>query len=173
MDLRVARTRQSIFDAFLTLRAEHPIERITIRELANRAMINKATFYRHFHDIYDLSDQIENDLIEACLDAVEDPAGIFTREGFIALADVFRARKKQLRIVFSGGRYDIAIHKIHRFFLRRLQEHHPEIIEDREKRLLLTAMLYGGFHTFFVHRDEPYEFLITSLSKMTDLFSAR
>lgn len=51
MDLRIERTRKSIINAFIELRAHKPIEKITVKELAERAYINKATFYSHyFHD---------------------------------------------------------------------------------------------------------------------------
>ena len=45
MDLRVKKTRRSIINAFLMLRANKPLEKITVKELAELAMINKATFY--------------------------------------------------------------------------------------------------------------------------------
>ena len=45
MDLREKKTKRSIAAAFLALRAAKPLERITIRELAEKAEISKATFY--------------------------------------------------------------------------------------------------------------------------------
>ena len=56
MDLRTERTKRSIANAFLELRKQKDIEKITVKELAELAYINKATFYTHYHDIYDLSD---------------------------------------------------------------------------------------------------------------------
>ena len=55
MDLRIQKTRNSIINAFLELRSRKPIEKITVTELAELAVINKATFYKHYKDIYDLS----------------------------------------------------------------------------------------------------------------------
>ena len=63
MDLRQQRTRRSIVNAFLALRSEKPIETITVRELTERAQIHKATFYLHYHDIYDLSEALEWEVI--------------------------------------------------------------------------------------------------------------
>lgn len=63
MDLRVEKTIKSIFNTFLEMRAKKPLEKISVTELSNKAMINKATFYLHFKDIYDLSDCLES---EAC-----------------------------------------------------------------------------------------------------------
>lgn len=63
MDLRVKRTRINITNAFIELRSRKPIEKITIKELSELAFINKATFYQHYKDIYDLSETLETELI--------------------------------------------------------------------------------------------------------------
>lgn len=44
MDLRIERTRRSIINAFIELRSAKNIEKITVKELAEKACINKATF---------------------------------------------------------------------------------------------------------------------------------
>ncbi|MBR3282470.1 MAG: TetR/AcrR family transcriptional regulator [Ruminococcus sp.] len=45
MDMRIEKTRRSIINAFLQLRAKKPLEKITVKELSALAEINKATFY--------------------------------------------------------------------------------------------------------------------------------
>ena len=57
-DLRVRRTRKLLQDAFRTLVIEVGFETITIQMLADRAMVNRATFYRHYQDKYDLAEQV-------------------------------------------------------------------------------------------------------------------
>ena len=64
MDLRVQRTRMNIRDAFIELRSRKPIEKITVKELAEAAFINKATFYQHYADLYDLSESMEDCLFD-------------------------------------------------------------------------------------------------------------
>ena len=56
MDMRIEKTRRSIINAFLQLRAQKPLEKITVKELSALAEINKATFYLHYRDIYELSE---------------------------------------------------------------------------------------------------------------------
>ena len=73
MDRREIKTRQAIRNAFLALRAHKPLERITVRELADRAEISKATFYLHYHDIYDLSESLQEDVIQRILSSVSRP----------------------------------------------------------------------------------------------------
>ena len=73
MDLRVKKTKNSIINAFLKLRAKKSLERITVKELSDLAEINKATFYLHYKDIYDLSETLENELFERVFNNIEHP----------------------------------------------------------------------------------------------------
>lgn len=62
-DMRVRRTKQNIIKAFIALTKKKSIDAITIQEIANKAMVNRATFYAHYHDKQDLYDQIFNQAI--------------------------------------------------------------------------------------------------------------
>ena len=53
-DLRVIRTRKALRDAFTALVRERGMDEVTIADVAERAMVNRATVYRHFRDKYDL-----------------------------------------------------------------------------------------------------------------------
>lgn len=57
-DIRVTRTRQSIVNAYVDLATTNRPDTITIQQIANKAMINRATFYTHFKDKQDLDDYI-------------------------------------------------------------------------------------------------------------------
>ena len=64
-DLRVIKTKESIEQAFLSLLAKKPLQRISVVELARDARINKGTFYLHFTDIFDLYQKTIRRQIEA------------------------------------------------------------------------------------------------------------
>ena len=83
MDLRVQRTRKNIRDAFIELRSRKPIEKITVKELAEAAFINKATFYQHYEDLYDLSESMENELIDNIISSIPHPEGDLEKEVLI------------------------------------------------------------------------------------------
>ncbi|HXR64801.1 MAG TPA: TetR/AcrR family transcriptional regulator, partial [Ktedonobacteraceae bacterium] len=53
-DLRIRRTRHFLQEAMIELIAEKGFDAITVGDIAARAMINRATFYRHYQDKYDL-----------------------------------------------------------------------------------------------------------------------
>ena len=52
-DLRIIKTHKSLCDAFLALMSEKPFDDITVGELCDRALVRRATFYKHFADKYD------------------------------------------------------------------------------------------------------------------------
>jgi AcrR family transcriptional regulator len=59
-DLRVRRTRKVLKSALIELTIEKGFAAVTVQDIADRAMINRATFYRHYLDKYDLLGQYMN-----------------------------------------------------------------------------------------------------------------
>lgn len=54
VDLRIRRTHHLLQEAIIELITEKGFDAITVGDIAERAMINRATFYRHYQDKYDL-----------------------------------------------------------------------------------------------------------------------
>jgi len=74
-DPRVKRTRKLILQAFSELLAEKGFESISVQDVTDKAEINRATFYDHFVDKYELLDywisqvfrqEIEKRTLDAC-----------------------------------------------------------------------------------------------------------
>lgn len=63
-DRRVRMTRRLIKDSFLTLLRQKNIAKITVKDICLGADINRATFYAHYEDVYDLLHKMEDELAE-------------------------------------------------------------------------------------------------------------
>jgi len=63
-DLRVRRTRKLLQQAFIELTVEKGFAALTVRDIAERAMVNRSTFYRYYLDKYDLLEQYMNETYE-------------------------------------------------------------------------------------------------------------
>lgn len=63
-DLRVRRTRKLLREALLDLATEKGFDAITVNDLTERAMINRATFYRHYRDKYELALAYATELLD-------------------------------------------------------------------------------------------------------------
>jgi AcrR family transcriptional regulator len=61
VDPRVARTRNLIRDALKALLLEKCFESISVQDIAERATVNRATFYAHFHDKFALLEALIRD----------------------------------------------------------------------------------------------------------------
>ena len=62
-DRRVKYTKMVIKESFVALLKEKPVSKITIKEICEGADVNRATFYAHYADQYDLLRKIEEELI--------------------------------------------------------------------------------------------------------------
>jgi AcrR family transcriptional regulator len=62
-DPRVLRTRKLIRDAFIDLLEEIDLEKITVNRIAERATINRVTFYLHYRDIPELLEKLADDMV--------------------------------------------------------------------------------------------------------------
>ena len=53
-DLRVKKTKLSLYNGLLSLMTKKPFESIKISEICNVSLVNRSTFYDHFNDKYEL-----------------------------------------------------------------------------------------------------------------------
>ncbi len=63
-DRRVRYTKMVLKESLIKLLSEKDISRITIKEICEEADINRATFYSHYSDQYDLLRKVEDELFE-------------------------------------------------------------------------------------------------------------
>ena len=64
-DRRVRRTKQLIKQSLIELMHEKPFKDITVKDITERADLNRGTFYLHYVDIYDLLSKIEDETLQA------------------------------------------------------------------------------------------------------------
>ena len=70
-DLRVRRSRKLLQQAFIELTVEKGFADLTVRDITERAMVNRSTFYRHYLDKYDLLEQYMNEIYELSEDQTD------------------------------------------------------------------------------------------------------
>ncbi|WP_342043503.1 TetR/AcrR family transcriptional regulator [Bacillus sp. OTU2372] len=58
IDPRILRTRKLIMNAFIELSMKKEFKNITIKDITTAATVNRATFYSHFIDKYDLLEKV-------------------------------------------------------------------------------------------------------------------
>ena len=63
-DLRVVKTKTAIRTAFVELLSERSFEEITVKDIVEKAVINRTTFYRHYIDKYDLAQKVSDEMLQ-------------------------------------------------------------------------------------------------------------
>lgn len=158
MDLRIERTRKSIVNAFIELRTKKPIEKITIKELAELACINKATFYSHFRDIYDLTENLEDEIINSIVEGIQDIGKILInpREGITELMDSFLAKRTLAEIIFSGSRSYVFPQKVEQILKKHIYKTEAEEL-SLEKNILFSVLVQGTFRAYLYNSEKDIE----------------
>ncbi len=72
VDRRVLRTKRAIRNAFAALLSQKDIDDITVRELAEAADISRKTFYNYYTGVYEVLDEIENEISSAFCHALSN-----------------------------------------------------------------------------------------------------
>ena len=128
MDLRVKKTEGSIQQAFLDLRRQKPLEKITVKELCQRAAIHKSTFYGHYEDLYALSDALETQVVEQVIFGLRHPEYVFERPAQFTreLFQGYRAQDERIQILFSGSRSGRMVEKVEESVKQLVFRQHPE-----------------------------------------------
>ena len=150
MDLRIERTRKCIKDAFIELRKAKPIEKITVKELASLASINKATFYSHYTDIYDLSEQLENETIFSILKNIPHIDSLVTNPVVAVeeLTEALTTQKTFTDILFSGSREGLYAIKLETGIKELIFSQFPEYKNDFHWNMILTFIIQGGLRAY-------------------------
>ena len=62
-DRRTLKTRRALCDALAELLTDHELHKVTVQQIADKADVNRVTFYKHYLDVYDLYDKIESECL--------------------------------------------------------------------------------------------------------------
>ena len=74
-DRRVRKTKRAVHTALLQLMTEKKISKISVKELTEKADVNRKTFYNHYSDIYAVLDEMENECIDRIISLLNLQAG--------------------------------------------------------------------------------------------------
>lgn len=91
LDARVRYTKNMIRESFIQLYAQKPITQITVKDICEKAGINRSTFYRNYVDVYDLKDQLENEMLENMLELIHDKS---IRSAYQTMLTILNAMKE-------------------------------------------------------------------------------
>lgn len=135
------KSKKSIFDAFVNLRSKKELRKITVKELCEKALINKSTFYTYYEDMFDLSDKIESEVVDGIVSTISNPQMMIDEpvKFYRNLLGAVSENKKLIDTVFSGSQHPNLIVKISKSLKKMTFENHPEYINDKNSAHFLTT----------------------------------
>lgn len=161
MDLRVIKTKKNIREAFLELRKKHSLDAIKVNVLCEKAMVNKTTFYNHYQDIYELSEELEKEVVDRFFENFKDidmmltDANRFINGMHIAL----ESESDMLHILFID-KLDELIERME----NTIQKYY-----EKEDRMLISFLIGGSVHLMMKSKNDNHEvekFLVRMISKV-------
>jgi hypothetical protein len=125
-------------------------------------MINKTTFYNHYQDVYDLSEEVENETISSIMNNFQHLNDLFSNpDAFMkGLYYAFKYHEEVIVTLFSG-RIDILIGKVE----RQLLIQYPLLSDIPEKEIILSFLLWGASHVLIESKYEE-NILLDTLTRV-------
>lgn len=100
-DARIRYTKMVIKEQFASLLQEKPLNKVTVKEICERAEINRATFYRYYNDPYDLLEKIEQEFLEDMYDRLEHSVSIGFKKTFLLMLEKMKENINLYQALFS------------------------------------------------------------------------
>lgn len=146
-DRRVQRTKKSIQTALMELTIQKGFAAVTVRDITEYAGINRATFYRHYQDKFDLLEQYANEvyqLLDVVMDA-DSPADEKPLAGLVRIFEHVREYANFYRMMFKKEGDSAFTAKVQHYVRKRLSHAlPPEFAATPLAELYLSYVAQGS-----------------------------
>lgn len=145
MDFRIRATLSSIDEAFLSLLRVKPLNQITIKELCDRAGIDRSTFYRHYRSVDGLMETTEQNLL-ADLDVRLEKKHATMKEVLIEVLEAIKSNGERYTVLFSENGDPTFPSRVLRIAYGHSTENLEELyptLSTTKKRWLFDYVAYG------------------------------
>lgn len=143
-DLRYIKTERSIRNSFHELVQEKDMNRITVRELVERAEINKTTFYSHYETLPDLIDTLERENIDYIMDNL-DQVELLYKDSDRFIENLYR-NLKDCRIVTigkNGAGSQRFVARLKKALSEEIDHKGIDTVQYKKTMVLLKFILHG------------------------------
>ncbi|MFC5470489.1 TetR/AcrR family transcriptional regulator C-terminal domain-containing protein [Cohnella suwonensis] len=172
-DPRILRTRRLLKDAFVELLEEMDIEKISVNRIAERATINRVTFYLHYRDIPDMLEKMADDMVEDVKSILEEDMSDHRNSAedldwqmkkMVKLLEHIAEQSKFYKVVLATKRTSIFTERLLKLLTERITERVEQLggkSLNRRGIQLDIAIWYGssaliGTIVSWLRNDMPY-----------------
>lgn len=168
-------TKKTIKDAFWELYKEKKIEKITVKDITLKAGYNRSTFYAYFTDVYDILEQIEEDLMPGIehLPPI-DKSREHSPDFFKNIITIYEKNSDYYSVLLSENgdpHFSIKMKNVFKSMMMEAMTNRVNISPeemDYALEFLVGATLSIVKHWFDQDKNIPMEQLIPLMSKLMD-----
>lgn len=176
-DRRIERTRMSIRNAVMQLIIEKDFGQITVKELAERADINRKTFYMHYTSVQDVIEEVQNEIIDSLMVVIDQYNYLDTNFDayvlFHSLNQIINENYEFYKKIISANSYEFLIVKVKDVLKERLTEKFKGQISMPDAQFYLyaeylTSGIMAMYTEWFTMDPQPsLEVLAEAASKIS------
>jgi AcrR family transcriptional regulator len=175
-DRRTLRTKKALCEALAQLLTTKELHRITVQEIADKADVNRVTFYKHYLDVYDLYEKLEKEVITeielVILDGERNP------EYMKSLIDYIDENRIYFSMIMSPYCTGTIRHKIGKMFdgtyLTICKERYNMIRKDTEFEYLCHYHVSGCLSVLEKWEnagyDQPKDLIVKGINELEKRF---
>ena len=170
MDKRIEKTKAALHAAFYRLRSVNTIRDIKVADLCKEAKVNKTTFYAHYKNIYELSEEVEKALIRTIItdiprdrDYALEEITAYTIEVTLA----FERNIRQLTMLFGGSDLPRLSVYLEQMIKATVFDRYPRLKDNGEMNFLLSYCIHGAFNASMSNQNLPLETRLATLKTIT------
>lgn len=145
---RVRSTRENLRSALIGLLEEKPVHQISVLEVTERADVSRGTFYLHFKDVYDMVDQLEDDIVRQ-VETVMQTAGESNADSlkwmFTQLMRFARDNRELWLVLTGPNSHSRLTEKIYAALYQRTNHNLSRMFDNTpEENAYMTAFVVHG-----------------------------
>ena len=166
-DLRVRRTHKLLWEALMMELSEGAFEEITVKDICERAMVHRTTFYKHYEDKYALLEQGMRQMYDALQAEVDALSSAFSMDepppALIHLFVHVAQRQQFYKLMLCGegiGRFQ----KLLKQYITEHMESKMSALTPTNRSLTAPPAMYAQFFSgafiniliWWLENDMPY-----------------
>ena len=94
-NIQYLRTDRAIQSALLSLLGKKPFEKITVQDILDETPVSRATFYKHFHDKFEIVERIQDEILRTHTE-LRNSLAQATPEQYPTLMERFSLRYREI-----------------------------------------------------------------------------
>lgn len=170
VDRRSIKTKRAINSAFIGLLKQKSLKTITVSELSEKADLGRGTFYLHYKDIYDLYEQLEQNVFEELSELFDQNKPYITSDNLKILMEsiaIYINEKKDLILLLMNSNANgNVLYKIKDIFKEKLLDDdcYEQISEyEQIEALFIVSGMIGVLEEWLLSKTD------LSLRELTEI----